>query len=167
MTIQLQFIGGHNFTSKLIGYFSAGHLSHVDVVMPTGRLLGARSDRCRGKDSLNAWDIPSGVRIRPPNYIGHPHALVRFDIPTTPDQERIFFDFLSKQIGRPYDYEAILGFMFSRDWRETDSYICSELVALALEKAKIVPCLYLAANKITPVALALAVSALGSTVKYG
>jgi hypothetical protein len=160
--ITLQFIGAEGFRSRLIGWFSAGHLSHVDVVMFDGQLLGARSDTCKCELVGRTIEIPPGVRIRPPNYIGHPRSLVRFDIPATVEQERIFFAFLIKQIGRPYDYEAIMGFIFNRDWRETDSWICSELVAAALERAKIVPELYLAANRITPVSAALAVSVLST-----
>lgn len=73
-----------------------------------------------------------------------------------------WLEFLMSQLGKPYDYEAIWGFLLNRDWREPDSWICSELQARALEVAGIVPCLYLACNKITPVALALAVSAAGA-----
>lgn len=156
--ITLQFIGQHDFLSRAIGWFSAGHLSHVDVVMPNGGLLGARSDHYRSRAGDTSLEVPAGVRIRPANYVGHPKTVVRFSIAATTDQEKTFYDFLSRQIGRPYDYEAILGFVFNRDWRETDSWICSELVMAALEKAKLIPELYLAANRISPVAAALAIS---------
>lgn len=149
--ITLQFIGGAELSSRVIGWFSSGHLSHVDVVMPDGSLLGARSDKVGGQ--------PTGVRIRPPVYMADAERVVGFTLlGTTAVQEGVFYDFLYKQLGKEYDYEAILGFMFGRNWRETDSWICSELVAAALEKAQIVLPLYLAANKITPVSLALALS---------
>jgi hypothetical protein len=154
--ITLQFIGGEGIGAWLIGWMSAGHLSHVDAVMSDGRLLGARSDRCRTADG-KAW-IPAGVQIRPATYIGQPRIVVRFDVAATAQQETIFWDFLNKQLRRPYDFEAILGFVFNRDWRETDSWICSELICAAIEKAGIIPPLYLAANRITPVAAALALS---------
>jgi uncharacterized protein YycO len=121
-------------------------------------LLGARSETYHNRAGDISLSIPPGVRIRPANYVGHPKTVVRFSIAATEDQERIFYDFLSRQLGRPYDYEAILGFVFDRDWRETDSWICSELVMAALEKAGIIPGLYLPANRITPVASALAIS---------
>ena len=150
--IQLQFIGGEDLSSRAIGWFSSGHLSHVDAVMPDGTLFGARSDKVGGR--------PPGVQARAASYTNGVKRKIRFSILTTPPEELQFYGFLQKQAGRPYDYEAILGFMFARDWRETDSWICSELIAAALEKAQIVPPLYLAANKITPVALALALSVL-------
>lgn len=77
-------------------------------------------------------------------------------------QSRAFYRFLRAQVGKPYDHSAIWGFASGRDWREDDSWICSELQAAALEHAGIVPNqLYLAANKITPVALAFGLSFLG------
>jgi hypothetical protein len=149
--ICLQFVGDNDIGSRLISWFSAGHLSHVDAVLPDGRLLGARSDKVGG--------APPGVRIRPPDYV-HFARKVALSMPATDSQMTAFYDFLQRQIGRPYDMSAIWGFVFGRDWRETDSWICSELQAAALEAAGVVPQLYLAANKITPVSLALAVSAI-------
>lgn len=39
------------------------------------------------------------------------------------------------QLGKPYDYTAILGLGFHREWQEDDSWFCSELVAEAFERA--------------------------------
>jgi uncharacterized protein YycO len=35
------------------------------------------------------------------------------------------------QIGRPYDWAALLGFLVHRDWAAPDRWFCSELVAFA------------------------------------
>lgn len=35
------------------------------------------------------------------------------------------------QVGKPYDLAGILGIGLHRDWQETDSWFCSELVAWA------------------------------------
>ncbi|MGZ5029020.1 MAG: YiiX/YebB-like N1pC/P60 family cysteine hydrolase [Methylobacter sp.] len=35
------------------------------------------------------------------------------------------------QVGKPYDLTGILGLGLHRDWQETDSWFCSELVAWA------------------------------------
>ena len=53
----------------------------------------------------------------------------------------------------------------NRDWRNPDSWICSELQTAAGEKSAILRPLYLAANKITPVASALVYSAAGGVVE--
>jgi len=41
--------------------------------------------------------------------------------------------FLDTQVGKPYDKTAIMSFIFRRDWQETGSWFCSELVAMALK----------------------------------
>ncbi len=153
-TIKLQFVAQRNLGSALIGYYSAGNLSHVDAVIDDeGSLLGARSN------------YKAGVQIRPPDYALFSRRLIA-ELPCTPTQYDGWRSFLRGEIGKPYDRRAILAFAFNRDWRRPDSWICSELQARALEVAGIVPPLYLACNKITPVALALVVSALSSAHLY-
>lgn len=39
------------------------------------------------------------------------------------------------QVGKPYDWRAILGMAADRNWREDDAWFCSELVAMAFEQA--------------------------------
>jgi hypothetical protein len=87
-------------------------------------------------------------------------------VPASEEQARRWRRFFAAQLGKPYDWRAILGFLFNRDRRQDDWWICSELQARALEVAGIAADFYLAANKITPVALALAISAIpGVTIR--
>lgn len=39
------------------------------------------------------------------------------------------------QIGKPYDYTAVVGLGLHRVWKDADSWFCSELVAWAFEHA--------------------------------
>ncbi len=149
--IQLRFVRERGFISSLIAWFSAGHVSHVDVVLAGGKLLGARADRVGG--------VPPGVQIRPHGYID-PVLIVEMDLLVSPEQEAVFYRFLQAQVGKPYDRIAILGFIVGRNWRDDGAWFCSELVAAALENAGIVPRLYTPANKLTPAALATVVSAI-------
>jgi hypothetical protein len=163
VAVRLQFVLGPNVNARVIGWFSAGHLSHVDACLPMssdfpGYLIGARSDRVGGK--------PPGVQIRPPDYVKFASKVI-FTLPTTMLQEQSFYAFLLSQEGKPYDKRAIWAFAFNRDWRELDTWICSELQAAALESADICPPLYVAANKIEPVPLALMVSAMGAANSAG
>jgi hypothetical protein len=153
--ITLQFVLGKGVSSGAIAWFSQGHFSHVDAVLPDGSLLGARSDRIKG--------IDPGVQVRPPNYEKWLKR-TQFTIPCTLSQYLDWLDFLYEQLHRPYDKKAIWAFATGRDWREEDSWICSELQCAALEVAKIVPCLYLAANKVTPVMCAMVASAVQGSV---
>lgn len=40
----------------------------------------------------------------------------------------------ASQIGKPYDWTALFGFLVRRDWQADDSWFCSELVAWAFDK---------------------------------
>jgi len=168
VSIKLQFVCEAALSSQIIAWFSSGYFSHVDAVLHNGYLLGARND-WTGK---GAAVVPPGVRIRPPGYRKFSRRVV-MDVPATSVQTKNFYDYLMMQLGKPYDHRAILGFLFNRDWREDDSWICSELQTAAGEytgpelqvasmtAAGILPRLYLPANKITPVACAVAFSAVG------
>jgi uncharacterized protein YycO len=154
--IKLRFVCEKAISSQVISWFSAGHFSHVDVALDDGTYLGVRSD-CN-----------PGVQIRPTNYIqaagqGIAHEMI-MRVPCSDAQQAAFYKFLYAQIGKPYDNEAIWAFAFNRNWRRTDSWICSELVCGAEEKGGILLPLYLAANKIVPVACAFVNSAIGGVV---
>lgn len=148
--VRLRFVLGKARSSRLIAWFSSAHLSHVDVVMPNGKLLGARSDNVGGGDGV----------LERPNPYEEVASIVYFDVPATLQQEALFYRFLADQLGKPYDHLAIFAFFLNRNWRDEDAWICSELVAAALEYAGIMPTVYLPANKITPVMLAALVSEL-------
>lgn len=61
-----------------------------------------------------------------------------------------FHEFLRAQLGKPYDWRAILSFAFgNRDWQEPDSWFCSELQAAALVYAGLLH-ITLPADRLTP-----------------
>lgn len=145
--IRYQLVTGYGPTSAAVAWFSGGTFSHVDAVLPDGRLLGAR--------------MSGGVQIRPPNYERWSKRVV-FSL--LKGNEAEWLSFLYGQVGKPYDHTAIWGFAAGRDWREPDSWFCSELAAAALEMAGGCPVLYTPTNKITPSGLATVLSALGAVV---
>ena len=146
----LQFVQSDALTSRAIQLFERGWPSHVDNVLADGQLLGARSDGVGGK--------PPGVQIRPGNYEAWTRV-ERLALRATPAQETAWLNFLNAQIGKPYDLTAIAAFPLERDWRELDSWFCSELAAAALEASGWFPApLAFASNEITPRDLLLAVS---------
>ena len=137
MTIQLQFVAEAGVGATAIRWFTHSDFSHVDTVMPDGRLLGARSDTAT-----------PGVAIRSPDYAMFT-TRKRVTVPTSDAAAAIFYAFLHAQLGKPYDMTAIYAFAVNRNWREVDSWFCSELVASALETAGIVK-IVSQANRITP-----------------
>lgn len=152
--IRLQFVTERGLCAALIRWLTGGDISHVDAVMP-GRsewLIGSRLDRRGG--------MPSGVGIRPRAYRDFTRV-VRATIEVEPEQAGKFYAFLDAQMGKPYDWRTVVALAAGRDWRDDGAWACAELIARGLEVAGVFggP-LYLAANKIAPVPLALALSAL-------
>lgn len=149
--ITLQFVSADDLGSAAIQWFSAGVVSHVDAVLDDGALLGARSDDAGGE--------PPGVRIRPANY--HDFArVVRVVLPAPAAMVDEFYRSIRAELGKPYDHEGIIAFVFGRDWRDPSAWFCSELQGAMLEA-----CGYFAnplatpSNKLTPAGLLLACSA--------
>jgi len=149
--IVLLFSRGTDLGGKAIEWYGHGApFSHVDSVLSTGRLLGARSDVVS--------DAPAGVQVRDPAYLGD-EATLRISLVTDKAMEDAYYAFLQAQIGKPYDEGGILAFISGRDWRTPDSWFCSELVAAALEQVGYFRFpLATPTNKMTPPDLILALS---------
>lgn len=153
-SVTLQFSRQSGFFSWLISYFAHGEYSHVDAVEKDGRLYGSRSDICA--------EVKAGVQSRPDSY-GKFIATKRVTLTITDEQADKFWDFMYNQRGKPYDKMAILAFAIDRNWREDDSWYCSELVASGLEYCDFFAHpLCVRAAKITPDDLLLVLSAVTS-----
>ncbi len=77
---------------------------------------------------------PAGVRRFPVvQAIDHARKAAIGDLPCRDPQAVIAA--AAYQIGKPYDYTAIVGFGLHRDWQEDDAWFCSELVAWAFQHA--------------------------------
>lgn len=115
MDITLQFVTEPDWMSRAIRWFTWSDFSHVDFVLPSGRLLGAH--------------VSSGVQIREPGYA----AFTRVERRVVRDASPIVLDWACRQLGKPYDMAAIFGLVTRRPWRQPDRWFCSELVARAFE----------------------------------
>lgn len=145
MSIVLQFATQATLGSWAIRVFQRGWATHVDAVLEDGNLLGAR--------------YVGGVAIRPPGYAPFTRTQ-RITIPVRPEVEAAFYGFLYDQVGKPYDTTAIMAFALDRNWREDDSWECSELDTAALEASGAVPELSMSANRVTPNMLMFLASAM-------
>lgn len=152
--IRLKFFRGTDFSSKMIEWFSAGPYSHVAAVWSETELLDSRSDKLGG--------ILPGVEIRPAKLEVYSKPALELSLSVRSGQMMDWCEFLTRQLHRPYDKTAILGFAIGRDWRDPGSWMCSELQSAALERAGICPKLVTPSNRITPSALATIFSALGA-----
>ena len=58
--------------------------------------------------------------------------------------------FLENQVGKPYDWIAIVSFPLQRDWEKADSWHCSELGAKVAMISNIITAARMPKNKISP-----------------
>ena len=118
--ITLRWVTDSDPISAAIRDFEYGFwASHNEVLMPDGTLLGAHYD--------------GGVLARSKDYDKGKFARELY-VPILVSQAMAdkFHTFLRSQINKPYDTKAIAGIVLQRNWREPDSWFCSELVAAAL-----------------------------------
>ena len=158
--IRIRFVTGNDLISNAIrAYEHDGWATHVEAVMPDGSLLGAHLD---GGVMARAVDYDKGTRTR--ELIvelceDDSHCALTGNVPQEiariPDR---FHAFLRAQVGKPYDMTAIMGLALNRDWREPESWFCSELQAAALEACGYLPKLAAADNHISPRDLLLVLS---------
>ena len=71
-----------------------------------------------------------GVQIRP-YAIDHYSRVEEFTGPNIIHAYR----WALTQVGKPYDFSAIAGIAIDRDWHDDSKWFCSELLAVAFEKA--------------------------------
>jgi hypothetical protein len=88
-------------------------LAHVEFVLPGGKLLAA---------------LPQGVVIRdkPKDDIYEEYCIVNIDKG---------YQYALTQLAKPYDWSAVVGLPFTRDWHDPNAWFCSELCLASLEKA--------------------------------
>jgi hypothetical protein len=131
-------------SSKAIECFGMSVMSHVDIMLANGDLVGARSDQIyyRGRDPrFFGGYLSAGVQLRPHDYESCNEILV-LEKPVSHDQHRLCMQFLAAQIGKDYDKIGILDFALCRnrwrDWRDPSSWWCSELFAGMLEHGGVI-----------------------------
>lgn len=126
--LELLFRRGVSWSSLALGWFGGDYWSHVDIVWPDGRLLGARSDLIEVGDVT----YPSGFQLRPNPY-ERVRDETRISIPCTAAELARANAWAYTQIGSPYDWRAIFAFALDRNWREEGDWFCSEAGARYIE----------------------------------
>lgn len=121
------YVTSGDWTSRLIEWRSAGGPSHATTLVAPGWVIDAR--------------FSGGVRRRPVSYLDG--AQVRWlRVPTTEDRVRMTLNALDSQVGKPYDFQDIIGFAipqaFTRSWHNQKAWICSELQIWSEERGGIV-----------------------------
>lgn len=119
--VQIFYSRSNDIVSNLIRLFTWSEYSHVGFVLPGGNLI------------LDTMFSTGGVEIRSMAEL-KAQATDVFII-TYPHLSEKALDIARTQVGKPYDWTAICGIPFRRNWQEDDSWFCSELVAWSCEQA--------------------------------
>ena len=118
-TISLLFSTSHHPMSSVIRACTWSSWSHVAII--------------DGDEVIEAM-APNGVRRFPVvQAIDHAKRAAIVELPCMDHQAVI--DAAKSQLGKPYDYTAIVGLGLHRDWQEDDAWFCSELVAWSFAQA--------------------------------
>jgi len=134
--IKIQFSTVRSVSAKILHWFDHGWCSHVATILPDGRYLSA--------------ELIGGVAIRTFKEEEFSKILI-VELPTTHKIHDAFYAFCHSQVGKPYDWTAILAFAANREWRLNDAWFCSELISAALEVSQYFPYRIATGNKkITP-----------------
>lgn len=128
ISMKIAMYKGTGWVSKSILFMSRGGYSHAAVQLNDGSIIEAHASRgvTRRKSLLDEINTNTVV--------------VTYDVETTPEQDVIITKFLESQLGKKYDYLAIVGFVFHTTHQGRIQYgrwICSELVFAAFQKAGI------------------------------
>jgi len=98
--------------------------THCELVLDDGRRLSSWFH--------NTWFGKGAVRIEPADYDAG--TIIREEFVTvklTPEQSEKFHEFLNAQMGKRYDWRAIVAFVYAfrhgRIWQEDDAWFCDEL----------------------------------------
>ncbi len=115
--VRLAFYRGTGLTGWAIRTVTWSDYDHVALLLPDGSVL----------------DVEPGAGVSEHATVRVADAVFAVDAPDSACDHAVAF--AMQQIGKPYDWTAVIGIGLHRDWRQTDSFFCSELVALAFENA--------------------------------
>ena len=118
MSVQVIFTRSHAIGSLLLRTALWSPWSHCAIV--------------DGEEVIEAAAF-GGVRARP--LADMLADATKMAILTLPGDEQAVIAAARSQIGKPYDWQGVLGFGFRRRWQDDDAWFCSELVAWAFAKA--------------------------------
>lgn len=116
--MQVLLVRAHSVGSFAIRARLWENWSHAAVVLPNGEVIDS---------TFKA----GGVRLRKLSDVMDHASAAKVITLNVPNEERAL-SFLHQQLGKPYDWRAILGWITSdRDWADDSAWFCFELVAAA------------------------------------
>lgn len=133
--IHVAFVDSDRIGSRLIRLATWSDYSHVALVDgEAGTVIDSRFGN-------------NGVTEYPYERLLHEYP--RITLRTFPTASKDALWLARSQIGKHYDYTALFGLQFHRDWQDPSRWFCSELVAWACEAAG-TPIINKQAYRVTP-----------------
>jgi hypothetical protein len=133
--LTLQYSSSMAWQSEVIRRLCHSPFSHLDIVLQSEGLLGASGGPETYKiGNGQVYRDPGGVQIRPSE--PWPYK-IKQTIRVKTDKAEAIRKRARTQIGKPFDNGALFEFLSDkpgeRDWRDTASWFCSELVVWSAE----------------------------------
>lgn len=119
--MKIVFTSGQGITGAFIRWYTWSWAAHTAVQLDDGSLIDATPSA-----GVSRHAGVSGSRVRS-------FSVVYPDAATQKTVEARVAQFLYAQLGKPYDWSAILGMGLRRDWHDPGQWFCYELVAAAWE----------------------------------
>jgi len=121
------------FTSKIIRRLTHSQFSHIDLVLPEGLLGVSGKDKSIGDSG--------GVLVRKFGCWPYLFPPKLAHVQCSDEVQKKTIDWAVSQIGRPFDKKALYHFLreraglklIGRDWRDPNSWFCSEFQIRAAE----------------------------------
>lgn len=110
--MKLIYINGNNIPAHIIKLLTFSKWSHVGVCLDDNTVVDTTLF-----NGVKKWPMDTFLK-RYPRY-----EYVEVHLPDSEAAKQ----FLENQIGKGYDWKAVLGFLFRRKWNIEDSWFCSEL----------------------------------------
>lgn len=120
--ITFQFVTGKEAASELIRWKTDSEISHVNVVTPEGKLLGALMN--------------GGIQVREANY-DHWTLQILVTIPVTDEQYDEFWKYALSQVGGKYDSKGIMGIALGNNMHDPKESFCSEYMTKCINAGKV------------------------------
>ena len=118
--VEIFFSDGNSLSARLIRFNTWSKFCHVGFYdRKSGSVIDSRIDR----KGVTEYSFEKLKKDYP-----------RIELRTLPQVPSEVLDIVRSQIGKPYDWTALLGLSFHRDWQEDDSWFCSELVGWASQQ---------------------------------
>lgn len=134
MKVTVHFCKSEDLGGRLLRLFLMSRWNHVAIQIGGSvyeSVSGSGVIKRRPSDFGKAWDKVSSVEVDVVDQL----TMLRF---------------LQGQVGKPYDWKAILAFPFRGSWQDRSGWFCSELVYEALRVGGALVSDRLPSNRITP-----------------